>query len=244
VTFEWARRARAAGTDTGPSGAEAKQAATAVVLRDSADGLEVLMVRRATKLDFHGGAWVFPGGRVDDVDHADGDDVFTAARRAAARETLEESGIEIAFDSLVHVSNWTTPDISPKRFATWFFAGPPIDAAAHAVADGTESDAVRWIAPESALAERAAGQIDLAPPQYVTLLSLSRFDTVEEALTVLEAEEAIDFQPRFCFLDGGGAVCLYEGDIAFEDADRLTNPGPRHRLLMGDAGWIYEQSVQ
>ncbi len=204
------------------------------------------MVRRATKLDFHGGAWVFPGGRVDEDDYTpdDAGDMLAPARRAAARETREEASIEVVAHTLVHVSNWTTPDISPKRFATWFFAGPAVDGLVEGIADGTESDAVRWIAPEDALAERAAGAIDLAPPQYVTLLSLSRFSVVDEALTVLEAEEPIDFQPRFCFLDGGGAVCLYHGDIAFEDPDRLTDPGPRHRLLMGDAGWIYEQSVQ
>mgnify|MGYP003343572357 CR=1 FL=1 len=43
-------------------------AATVIVLRDTADGLETLMLRRASKLSFAGGLWVFPGGRVDDAD--------------------------------------------------------------------------------------------------------------------------------------------------------------------------------
>jgi 8-oxo-dGTP pyrophosphatase MutT (NUDIX family) len=245
MTTEWAKRELKGKVEA--SGAEAKPAATAAVLRDGEEGLEVLMVQRATKLEFHGGAWVFPGGRIDDVDREPGDvgSALAAARRAAARETREEAGIDIDADALVHISNWTTPDISPKRFATWFFAGPARDGAAEVVADGVESDAVRWITPEGALAERAAGAIELAPPQYVTLLSLSRFSDVEEALTVLDAEEPIDFAPRFCFLDGGGAVCLYVGDVAWTapEPSRLMDPGPRHRLLMGDAGWIYEQSV-
>jgi 8-oxo-dGTP pyrophosphatase MutT (NUDIX family) len=243
MTTEWAKRVLRGKRE--PSGAEAKPAATAAVLRDGPEGLEVLMVQRATKLDFHGGAWVFPGGRIDDDDHhaGDGGDALAPARRAAARETREEAGIDIDADALVHISNWTTPDISPKRFATWFFAGPVGSVDAEVVADGVESDAVRWVTPEGALAERAAGIIELAPPQYVTMLSLSRFGAVEEALTVLDAEEPIDFLPRFCFLDGGGAVCLYDGDVAFDDDRRLMDPGPRHRLLMGDAGWIYERSV-
>ena len=128
---------------------------------------------------FHGGAWVFPGGRIDDGDWLDGDDLPRAAARAAVREATEEAGIEVDVDSLVHFSNWTTPDISPKRFATWFFAAPAHAEIAEAVADGVESDAVRWFRPADALAERAAGEIELAPPQYVTLLWLTDYATVD-----------------------------------------------------------------
>ena len=32
--------------------------------------LEVLLARRSSKLAFHGGAWVFPGGRIDPDDYA------------------------------------------------------------------------------------------------------------------------------------------------------------------------------
>ena len=61
----------------------------------------LLMVRRSTAMAFAGGAVVFPGGRVDDDDHrvadrlADGgmDPDDAAARIAAIRETLEETGL-------------------------------------------------------------------------------------------------------------------------------------------------------
>lgn len=43
--------------------------ATAMVLRDGADGLEVLVQRRSPDLVFVPGAHVFPGGRVEPVDH-------------------------------------------------------------------------------------------------------------------------------------------------------------------------------
>ena len=42
-------------------------AATVVVLRDGDAGLEVLMLRKNSKIVF-GGMWVFPGGRVDSED--------------------------------------------------------------------------------------------------------------------------------------------------------------------------------
>ena len=61
-------------------------AATVVLVRDAPDGLEVLLARRSSKLAFHGGAWVFPGGRIDPGDYAERpDDLLGAARRAAAR---------------------------------------------------------------------------------------------------------------------------------------------------------------
>ncbi len=65
---------------------------------------ELLMVERAAIMAFAGGALVFPGGRVDPGDHAlaarfpsfDADEA--AARIAAIRETLEETGIAVALD--------------------------------------------------------------------------------------------------------------------------------------------------
>lgn len=236
---KWIREA--SGGRLEPSGAEARPAATVAVLRDGPDGLEVLMGRRSSKMNFHGGAWVFPGGRVDDADWVGVDDEIEAARVAAAREAHEESGVLVHATALVHVSNWTTPDIAPKRFATWFFAGPLGEGSGEAVADGVESDALRWFAPAGALAARLEGEIDLAPPQFVTLVSLGRFASVEAALVSLRVEEPFDFRPRIHFGDGFG-VAIYHGDVAYEDESRLDEPAPRHRLTMPREGeWSYEQ---
>ena len=129
---------------------EAAPAATVVLLRDGVTGLEVLLARRSSKLAFHGGAWVFPGGRIDPEDYAnDRDDLEAAARRAAVREAKEEAGVDVDGGALVHLSNWTTPEVSPKRFATWFFAGPV--AGGTEVADGGETEALQWFGPEEAL---------------------------------------------------------------------------------------------
>lgn len=57
-----------------------RQAATTLVLRDGAAGLEVLMVRRSLQASFMPGAYVFPGGAVD---AADGD----AAHQALCDES-------------------------------------------------------------------------------------------------------------------------------------------------------------
>jgi 8-oxo-dGTP pyrophosphatase MutT (NUDIX family) len=236
----WAEQAKNAGA--APSGVDAKPAATVVVLRDGREGLETLLLKRSSKLAFHGGAWVFPGGRIDDGDWLDGDDLRRAAARAAVREATEEAGIEVDVETLVHFSNWTTPAISPKRFATWFFAAPAHADIAEAVADGVESDAVRWFRPDEALAARAADEIELAPPQWVTLFFLREFATVADALAGIRAQTPIDFTPQFHFLEGGGAICIYDGDVAWDALERVDEPGPRHRLMMpAGSDWVYER---
>ncbi len=85
-----------------------RPAATVLLLRDGADGLEVFMVVRHDAIDFASGALVFPGGRVDTGDHElaerpefcpgpEGLDAMAMALRVAAiRETFEECGILLA----------------------------------------------------------------------------------------------------------------------------------------------------
>ena len=80
---------------------EPRPASTLVLLRASdTHPLQTLMVVRQETIVFAGGAIVFPGGRVDSRDHVhagqDNDDAF---KLAAIRETFEESGILLAYDS-------------------------------------------------------------------------------------------------------------------------------------------------
>jgi 8-oxo-dGTP pyrophosphatase MutT (NUDIX family) len=217
---------------------EAVPAATVVLLRDGATRLEVLLARRSSNLAFHGGAWVFPGGRIDPEDYGDAPaDLEAAARRAAVREAKEEAGVDVDADTLVHLSNWTTPEISPKRFAAWFFAGPV--AGGNEVADGAETDALQWFGADEALAARASGEIELAPPQYVTLLELRQYGNIHDALAGMAAAPIVEYTPRFHFIEGDGAVCVYADDIAYHDLGLLDAEGPRHRLYLRGDAWDY-----
>jgi 8-oxo-dGTP pyrophosphatase MutT (NUDIX family) len=79
-----------------------------MLLRDGPDGIEVFMVVRHEAIAFAPGALVFPGGRVEEADHAlatsveslantDGvDSEALAFRIAAIRETFEECGVLLA----------------------------------------------------------------------------------------------------------------------------------------------------
>jgi len=84
-----------------------KAAATVLLLRQSAQGLEVLMTRRSQQASFAPGAFVFPGGGIDPLDgsaqvHArcskrpDQDAQAMTQALAAIRESFEELGILLA----------------------------------------------------------------------------------------------------------------------------------------------------
>ena len=85
--------------------APTRLAATVLLLRDSAEGLEVLMTRRSPTASFAPGAYVFPGGGVDAADAAaHGQSTRRSAQSdahltqaiAAIRESFEELGVLLA----------------------------------------------------------------------------------------------------------------------------------------------------
>ena len=103
-------------SSTNPS--SIRLACTAVLIRDGADHLEALVLRRAPTAAFFGGAYVFPGGAVDRGDGDDGviarmrglSDAQSSARldvegnalrfwATAVRECFEEAGVLIARDA-------------------------------------------------------------------------------------------------------------------------------------------------
>lgn len=77
---------------------QAIPAATLILVRDTTSGPpELLMVKRAGSMTFAAGAWVFPGGRIDQGDMAFGEATgCDPAAIAAIRETLEETAIPVA----------------------------------------------------------------------------------------------------------------------------------------------------
>jgi 8-oxo-dGTP pyrophosphatase MutT (NUDIX family) len=187
---------------------EARQAASLILLRDSAEGPEVLLVQRNPKQRFMGGAWVFPGGAVhsDDADHA----------AAALRELEEEAGVRLSgVGELVPFSRWITPVEVQVRFDTWFYvaAAPP---GAEARPDGSECVGARWLRPGDALAEHADDGLFLVFPTIKHLEQLAEFGSVEEALATGRARDVQPVLPKVTNR-GGVAHVLLPGEPGYED---------------------------
>ena len=219
-------------------------AATVILVRDGEDGLETLLVHRSADLAFHGGSWVFPGGRVDDDDFlvCGRDDIESAARNAAVRESREEAGLVIDPTTLVPWSHWTTPPGRNRRFATWFYLAPAPPGAHEVTIDGGEIQDHRWFTPADALEHRRRGDIVLPPPTFVSILRLSDCATVAEAIEHADRYPYLFFAPKPIKVEGG-FVAVYLGDAAYDDAPKgLDRPGDRHRLVMVGDDWRYERS--
>ena len=73
-----------------------RPAATVIMLRPAATGVEVLLTRRSASMAFMGGEWVFPGGAIAKADSALAANCFAVA---ACRESFEETGILLATDT-------------------------------------------------------------------------------------------------------------------------------------------------
>jgi 8-oxo-dGTP pyrophosphatase MutT (NUDIX family) len=93
-------------------------------------------------------------------------------------ELLGRRGLVLRADLLTPWARWITPEASPRRFDTWFFAaalppGQTATAAPEGHADPGESESGTWLRPAAALAAAQAGQITLLPPTAVTLGELA-----------------------------------------------------------------------
>jgi len=215
---------------------EAIPAATVVLVRVRGGQLETLMLRKNSKLAF-GGMWVFPGGRIDDIDREGAPDIETAARKAAVREAREEADLAVDETSLAWISHWVPPAIAPKRFATWFFVAPAPETAV--TIDGGEIHEEAWMGANDALARRDSLEIELAPPTWMTLHYLAGFDSIEALMADADAREPFFFETHIG-RSSSGMAAVWIGDAAY-GADDLDVPGARNRLWMREDGWELEQ---
>lgn len=150
-------------------------AASVIVLRDGP--LEVLLLRRNDNSSFVPGAWVFPGGAIDDGERPED---------AAIREAFEEAGLRLS--ELTPTSRWITPEGIPKRFDTWFFL-TRVERDTEVTIDGREIVASMWITPGEALARR---DLKLVFPTIRNLEALQGFETARQ---IIESRRGAVIEP-------------------------------------------------
>ncbi len=206
-----------------------KSAATIMLARDASEGIEVLLLKRNKALKFAAGLWVFPGGKIEMDEIEKGKDAIGAAKLAAVRETKEEANVDIAMDSLLFFSHWTTPVVEPRRYATWFFFADVSGQDLTVQVDDSEIKKHLWINPQKALDKVQAGELAMMPPTYISLQRIRKCQTVVAATQLLSEIEPIYILPVLQLKDGK-MVCMYEGDAGFTTGN-ADERGPRHRLI-------------
>lgn len=172
-----------------------RPASTVVIVRETADGVQTLLLRRNSALSFEGGAWVFPGGKVDPCDYPAGCEALAAAEvdyraaiNAGIRETREEAGLQIAPEHLIHIAHWTTPQGLPRRYATWFFLCP-LHETVDIVVDDDEILDYQWLTPAAALQENSAGRIRLPVPTAHTLKTMLPYSGLNALCEAMRAAD-------------------------------------------------------
>jgi 8-oxo-dGTP pyrophosphatase MutT (NUDIX family) len=103
-------------------------------------------------------------------------------------QLLARRGLVLRADLLTPWARWITPEVSARRFDTWFFAAA-LPAGQTAALEGQEttqnpgeSDSGTWLRPAAALAAARSGDITLLPPTAVTLAELGAYQDLDEIL--------------------------------------------------------------
>lgn len=193
-----------------------RRAATVALLRDGASGLEVYLIRRAAAMNFPA-VTAYPGGSVEARDGEAGSPMTLV--RAAVREVIEETGVELSESSLVPFARWITPEPLPVRFDTEFYAAA-LPAGQEPELRGTEADHASWWNPAWLIANRANVDAQLLPPTLATMHQLAVHASVDEALPALARLPVVPLLP---------APRLIEGQVDWQlvnvaDGDPVTDP--------------------
>jgi 8-oxo-dGTP pyrophosphatase MutT (NUDIX family) len=184
-----------------------REAATVVLLRDAAAGLETWLLRRVPKMAFAPGMSVFPGGAVEESDFLNHPRLESIAQNlgttvehagaivaAAIRETVEEVDVVLGADAIFPWARWITPEAEPRRYDTYFFvAALPEGAAAAAVT--TEASHADWIGVHDALAEYRRGERPMLPPTVATLTEISRYSHATDVVQAAAGRQVKPVQP-------------------------------------------------
>ncbi len=170
-------------------------------------------------------------------------DAVVAIRHAMAQgahfvQAMQSVGEPWAASALLPWSRWVTPRVPSmmsKRFDTRFFlaVAPAGQLTQHCEREATEAV---WLTPQAALERAWAGEIDLAPPQIMSLSHLSFLGSVSAALDWAARNPPPLIEPRPFDLDGERVIC-YPGDPE-HPLPNVAWPGDTTRLIYRDGRFV------
>jgi 8-oxo-dGTP pyrophosphatase MutT (NUDIX family) len=241
-----------------------RDAATVILVRPGAAGVEVFLLRRRKSSSFMGGAFVFPGGAADP---GETDPRITAARElfeeagvliaqdapadlaamrarvldgAAATEVLAERGLAFDPDALTYFAHWITPSVEQKRFSARFYVAA-LPAGQEPRFDDRETVDQAWVTPAEALAR--SGELALPPPQIRTFHELAAATSVDDVIALARArrDSAHPIMPRLA-QSAAGFTLLLPWDPEYESAGQGDlHPMPAgHPLATGPTRFVME----
>jgi 8-oxo-dGTP pyrophosphatase MutT (NUDIX family) len=129
---------------------------------------------------------------------------------ASFRELVVAEDLVLAADLLATHGHWITPEDSPRRFDTIFFAAetPPGHEARH---DGVELTEHVWLRPEQALADYRAGKRQMILPTWANLETLLGFACAHDALLASRRRALVPILPVLTQRDGKRRIEIPRG---------------------------------
>ncbi|HTO71907.1 MAG TPA: NUDIX hydrolase [Myxococcota bacterium] len=120
---------------------------------------------------------------------------------ASFRALVLREDLLLAADRLAAHAHWITPEDSPRRFDTVFFAAET-PAGHEALHDGVELTDHVWLRPEQGLAEYRAGRRQMILPTWANLETLCGFARSSDALAESHKRTLVPILPVLTQRDG------------------------------------------
>lgn len=142
-----------------------------------------------------------------------GDDRAAAAREAIAKDErpfldlIKELDLYLDLEALSVFARWITPQMSPRRFDTWFYvAKAPADQLA--LCDGAETVDAEWIPPSEALRLGELGERTVIFPTRMNLKLLAEASSAADAVRRAGARELVTVEPKVAERPDGRVLVL------------------------------------
>lgn len=124
-------------------------------------------------------------------------------------DVLEERGLTLDAEVMVHVAHWVTPVVESRRYDTHFFAAAlPSDRIA--TPDPREMTEAAWLTPHDALERFERGEMPMVFPTVRTLQALGEYRSTRDVIDTFRQRHIPRVLPRLVRTETGVAIVTDE----------------------------------